>query len=138
MINWVIGQGSTWGWIMLKRGTAEIIKKILIFRKNLFEYSSLGKMDPKDREEHLRKETIKDFFPRAVLNTKRGERVLISMLAGTDIILYGPPGSGKSQTAQDILDIAKQQKLGFIVEGCKANCNPFSLFDKEFAKVVAS
>jgi len=104
---------------------------------NSLEYSSLGQMDPKDREEHLRKETIKDFFPRAVLNTKRGERVLISMLAGTDIILYGPPGSGKSQTAQDILDIAKQQKLGFIVEGCKANCNPFSLFDKEFAKVVA-
>ncbi|MBI3334156.1 hypothetical protein HYZ97_01605 [Candidatus Pacearchaeota archaeon] len=101
-----------------------------------FQVSSLGQLKPHSREELVRDETFFAFFPSTVIATKRAERALVALLMGKDKVFYGPPGGGKSQIARDITDIAKLQGVGFVVEGCKANCNPFSLFDESFARVV--
>ncbi len=100
------------------------------------EVSSLGQREPLDLETEVRKQMLTDFFPTTVLEPDRAERVLLGVLMGRDMWLYGPPGGGKSQTVKDLIKIAQQQEIIFEVDNpnCKCNCNPYSLFDKEFSK----
>ncbi len=100
------------------------------------EASSLGQYVPKNLEEEIYKETLAYFFPKTSLDTDRARRAIIGILMEKDLVFYGPPGSGKTQLARDIVDIAKQQGVLFVVPGCQVQCSPFSLFDPEFAKVV--
>lgn len=100
------------------------------------EASSLGQFEPRDKEQTIYEETLERFFPSTIIDTKRAERVLLSTLIGKDIVLYGPPGSGKTNIAEDIKSIAELQGPIFIVEGCQSQCSPFSLFDKDFAKTI--
>lgn len=103
--------------------------------KNL-ESSSLGQLEPLDKQEEVRKQTLKEFLPRTMLEPQRTERIVIGLLMGKDLLLYGPPGGGKSEAARDIVSIAQQKELIFHVEGCQVQCNPFSLFDEDFAEIV--
>ena len=98
------------------------------------QLSSLGQLEPHDLEETVREEVLLTFFPRTVLEKGKSEEVIKTLLMGHDLVLYGPPGSGKSSLARDITDIFKQQGVMFRVQGCEVNCNPYSLFDLEFAK----
>ncbi len=103
---------------------------------NVLEVSSLGQVEPADKENSVREETLRDFFPKTVLETERAEQAIIALLMGKDVVFYGPPGSGKSEAANDIISVAKQQKIIFHVDGCQVQCNPFSVFDSDFAKIV--
>jgi hypothetical protein len=98
--------------------------------------SSLGQMLPQDREKTVYEAVLSAFFPNTILETPRTERVIAGLFSCMDPIYYGPPGSGKSNLVKDIISIAKQQEVIFTVEGCKVQCNPFSLFDSSFAKLV--
>ena len=100
------------------------------------EVSSLGQDEPRDREEVLREQVLFDFFPKTVISAKRAERAILGIMAEKRAIFYGPRGSGKSELVDDIVDIAMSQDDIFIVEDCNVQCNPYSLMDHEFAKVV--
>ena len=100
------------------------------------EASSLGQVEPQDKEKLVLEEVLNEFFPRTRLDTLRAYRAVIGLIMGKDMNFYGPPGSGKSQIVKDIVEIAQQQDAIFMVEGCKVQCNPFSLVDPEFAKKV--
>ena len=98
--------------------------------------SSLGQIVPADKEEEIKRYVLGEFFPKTVISTKRAERVVKALLLGKDFVFYGPPGGGKSQISADIIDIAQQQEVIFIVDGCQAQCNPYSLFDEDFSKII--
>ncbi|MBM3200388.1 hypothetical protein FJZ53_05600, partial [Candidatus Woesearchaeota archaeon] len=100
------------------------------------EVSSLGGRAPLEKEAEVKNQTLIDCFPKTVLDPKSAEAVILGMMIEGNMIFYGPPGSGKSNLAKDIIDIAAQQKVIFTVEGCRVQCNPFSLFDEDFAKIV--
>lgn len=100
------------------------------------EVSSLGAIAPLNKELEVRKKTFTDFFPRTVIDTKPAEFILIGLLMGKNMIMHGPPGGGKSNTAKDVVELARQQEVIFCVEGCQVQCNPYSLFDATFAEVV--
>ncbi len=100
------------------------------------EVSSLGGRTPLEKDVEVKNQTLIDCFPKTVLDPKSVEAVILGLLMEGDMIFYGPPGSGKSNLAKDIIDIAMQQKVLFTVEGCRVQCNPFSLFDDNFSKTV--
>ncbi len=102
----------------------------------LLEASSLGQIAPLDKHEEVRKQVMAEFFPRTVIDADLAENVIQMLLMARDINLYGPPGAGKTNIAKDIVAIAQQQGLTFTVDDCKVQCNPFSLFDADFAKTV--
>ncbi|GEM_PF-4296707 len=105
---------------------------------DLIQVSSIGQMEPVEREQAVRNRVLLDFFPTTVLEPVRAERLLIALLMCYDtrahhFALYGPPGGGKTQAVRDIASIAMQQEVSFVVESCKVQCSPFSLFDSEYA-----
>jgi hypothetical protein len=100
------------------------------------EASSLGQVEPQNKEKLVLEEVLNEFFPRTRLDTLRAYRAVIGLIMGKDMNFYGPPGSGKSQIVKDIIEIAQQQDVIFMVDGCKVQCNPFSLVNPDFAKVV--
>ncbi len=104
--------------------------------RDILEASSLGQGVPAEKDEEVRKEVYAKFFPTTVLNTETAEQIAVGLLMGKDMIFYGPPGAGKSNTAKDIVRIAQQMNVIFTVEDCQVQCNPFSLFEQNFAKVV--
>lgn len=104
--------------------------------QEVLEVSSLGQFEPQDIETAVYKEAMNLFYPRTRLDSDVAEMQLIPILSSKDMIMHGPPGSGKSQVVKDILEIAKMQEVLFKVKGCQSNCNPYSLIDPIFAKQV--
>ncbi len=98
--------------------------------------SNRGQIFPLDKEKEIWKNALLDLFPRTVLNQAETEKIILGIFMGKDMILEGPPGSGKSNTAKDIIAIAQLQEVTFHVENCNVQCNPFSLFDEKFSKEV--
>ncbi len=98
------------------------------------EVSSLGQMIPPEKEEAVKKQTYIEFFPKTVLDKETSESVLIGLLMNRDMILYGDPGTGKTLLANDIITIARHQRVLFKERDCQVQCNPFSIFDKGFTK----
>ncbi len=99
------------------------------------EASSLGQILPQERQQMVMDQALDEFFPRTRLDNPRAYRTLIALLIGKDMGFDGPPGSGKSSLARDIVEIAQRQEYIFVVDGCKSQCSPFSLFDSEFMKI---
>ncbi|HLC53223.1 MAG TPA: hypothetical protein VJK03_01650 [Candidatus Nanoarchaeia archaeon] len=100
------------------------------------EVSSLGQFLPRDREEVVFEDVLEKFFPTTILDTKRAYRSIVALIMGKDTFFIGPPGSGKTNITKDINSMAMTQGPIFIVEGCQSQCNPFSLFDPEYAKTL--
>ncbi|MBU0666205.1 MAG: hypothetical protein ABIC91_07180 [Nanoarchaeota archaeon] len=104
------------------------------------EVSSIGQQKPLERDEEIKKLTLKEFFSTTELETDKAEFIATALIMGKDLVFYGAPGGGKSQAAKDCVSIAQQQGVIFKVikpdsgQSCQNNCNPYSLFDKDFAK----
>jgi hypothetical protein len=104
---------------------------------DLLDVSTLGQMNPQDRGELVYRQTLEDFFPTTRLDTRRAHRAVLAMMMGKDnMVFYGPPGSGKTNIAKDIISIMSQQEAIFTIEGCRSQCNPYSLFDPAFEAQV--
>ncbi len=101
------------------------------------EASNLGPHLPKNRELEIFKESLQQFLPTAVLDSDTAEEIIVALLAGNkDLGFYGPWGGGKSFTGENILEVAKEQGVLIKEKDCQINCNPFSIFDENYAKLV--
>ncbi|MEK6963367.1 MAG: ATP-binding protein [Nanoarchaeota archaeon] len=104
--------------------------------EKIAEVSSLGQLEPLQKEQAVNRQVLSDFFPTTALDHSLSEIVILSLLMGKDMIFYGPAGSGKTNLVRDVIGLAKQQRFIFTVDGCQVQCNPYSVFDEAFAKVV--
>src|SRR5581483_3851672 len=74
---------------------------------------------------------IQDLFPKTQLDDEVLESVTAALLSGTNLLLIGPPGSGKTSLAKDIWNLYPKDAL--VVEDCPVQDDPFSLISTEFA-----
>jgi MoxR-like ATPase len=79
-----------------------------------------------------RREAIQELFPHTQLDDAVLESVTAALLSGTNLLLIGPPGSGKTSLAKDIWTLYPKEVI--TVEDCPVQDDPFSLIDKEFAQ----
>jgi MoxR-like ATPase len=79
-----------------------------------------------------RREAIQELFPHTQLDDAVLESVTAALLSGTNLLLIGPPGSGKTSLAKDIWTLYPKEVV--TVEDCPVQDDPFSLIDKEFAQ----
>jgi len=86
----------------------------------------------RSRQEGLDEEVIlQNLFPNTILNFETLETLTSALIAGNNVLLFGPPGSGKTNLAKDVWDLFP--KHIFVVEGCPVHDNPFSVVDPGFA-----
>jgi Mg-chelatase subunit ChlI len=87
------------------------------------------------QEEGLdRTEAIGQLFPSTVLEERTLEVLVTSLLSGSNVLVLGPPGSGKTTLAKAVWDIFPKQL--FAVSDCPVHDSPFSLVDPDYAERV--
>lgn len=79
-------------------------------------------------------EALQTLFPNTILDTETLRRVTAALLAGSNVLLLGPPGSGKTNLAKDIWDMYPKDVIA--VEDCPVQDDPFSLTDSAFFRKV--
>lgn len=78
-----------------------------------------------------RREAIQDLFPSTLLDDEVLESVTAALLSGTNLLLIGPPGSGKTSLAKDIWTLYPKDVV--VVDDCPVQDDPHSLVDAAFA-----
>jgi Mg-chelatase subunit ChlI len=87
------------------------------------------------REKGLGEEDIlQALYPNTILDFHTQEALTAALIAGNNVLLFGPPGSGKTNLAKDIWSLFP--KMNFVVDGCPVQDNPFSIFDSNYFKLV--
>jgi Mg-chelatase subunit ChlI len=87
------------------------------------------------REKGLSEEDIlQALYPNTILDFHTQEALTAALVAGNNVLLFGPPGSGKTNLAKDIWSLFP--KMNFVVEGCPVQDNPYSIFDSNYFKLV--
>ncbi|UCG69275.1 MAG: ATP-binding protein [Thermoplasmata archaeon] len=77
---------------------------------------------------------LQNLYPNTILDTHTLESLNAALIAGNNVLLFGPPGSGKTNLAKDIWELFP--KRNFVVEGCPVQDNPYSIFDSRYFKLV--
>jgi Mg-chelatase subunit ChlI len=77
---------------------------------------------------------FQSLFPRTILPPEVLETLTSAMVAGSHVLLFGPPGSGKTSLAKDIWALYPK-KVHFVAD-CPVNDDPFSLVDEHFSRSV--
>lgn len=87
------------------------------------------------RKEGLDNETLlQSLYPNTILDYNALESLTVNLVAGNNILFFGPPGSGKTNLAKDVWDMFPKEI--FAVEGCPVQDNPHSVFNPDFSKLV--
>jgi Mg-chelatase subunit ChlI len=75
-------------------------------------------------------EILQSLYPKTILDNETLEALTAALIAGNNVLLFGPPGSGKTNLAKDIWKLFP--KRNFVVEGCPVQDNPYSILDSSF------
>ncbi|WP_455392351.1 ATP-binding protein [[Eubacterium] cellulosolvens] len=87
------------------------------------------------REERLTEDQVlQALFPTTILDTETLEVVVSTLLAGNHMVLFGPPGSGKTNLAKDIWELFPKRVVA--VQDCPVQDHPYSLVDRGYSKLV--
>lgn len=78
-----------------------------------------------------RAEAIQSLFPNTQLDDAVLESAVAALLSGANLLLIGPPGSGKTSLAKDVWDLYPKEAV--VVEDCPVQDDPFSLVDAAHA-----
>ena len=78
-----------------------------------------------------RAEAIQELFPDTLLDDSVLESVVAALLSGTNLLLIGPPGSGKTSLAKDIQQLFPRDAV--VVADCAVQDDPFSLIDAAYS-----
>jgi len=117
--QWLINEG-------IKPGLPkDFLKKELQSKTEMLREKGLGE-----------EEILQSLYPKTILDNETLEALTAALIAGNNVLLFGPPGSGKTNLAKDIWELFP--KRNFVVDGCPVQDNPYSIFDSSFfAKVPA-
>jgi Mg-chelatase subunit ChlI len=91
----------------------------------------LARLAAAERDGLSRAEAIQSLFPNTLLDDEVLESVTAALLSGTNLLLIGPPGSGKTSLAKDVWDLFPKDAI--VVADCPVQDDPFSLFDARHA-----
>lgn len=94
----------------------------------------LGRLRAAETQGATRTEAIQELFPNTVLDDAVLESVVAALLSGTNLLLLGPPGSGKTSLAKDVWDLYPRDVV--MVADCPVQDDPFSLVDAAHANRV--
>ncbi len=81
-----------------------------------------------------RRQALDQLFPDIVLEQHPLEVLVTSLISGSNVLILGPPGSGKTTVAKEVWDLYDKEL--FAVSGCPVNDDPFSLIAPGFAHQV--
>jgi Mg-chelatase subunit ChlI len=79
-------------------------------------------------------EVLQALFPTTILDHETLQVVVSTLLAGNHMVLFGPPGSGKTNLAKDIWQLFPRQI--WAVHNCPVQDHPFSVIDDKYSKRV--
>lgn len=74
-----------------------------------------------------RAEAIQTLYPESILDDAVLASVTAALLSGTNLLLIGPPGSGKTSLAKDVWNLYPRDAV--VVADCPVQDDPFSLVD---------
>jgi nucleoside-triphosphatase THEP1 len=77
---------------------------------------------------------IQKLYPNTILESDTLRSLTTAILAGNHTLLFGPPGSGKTNLAKDLWNLFP--KTVWVVDGCPVQDDPFSVVDPAFSKLV--
>lgn len=95
-----------------------------ILKEKIIREMSSRKEDNDEKYQYL--------YPNTILETSSLKSLTAALISGANILLFGPPGSGKTNLAKDIWNLMPKEI--FYVEGCPVQDDPMSLVDKNFSK----
>ncbi|HVL48801.1 MAG TPA: ATP-binding protein [Candidatus Thermoplasmatota archaeon] len=102
--------------------------------RDLLRGAILARLEALARDGTTGPEAQQSLYPHAILDDGTLAAVTSALLAGQNLLLLGPTGSGKTSLAKDVWDLYPKEVLA--VDGCPVQDDPLSLVHPRFSREV--